>query len=112
MVRLVVMGLVRLVSRLVMMGLVVDRFVSLLIVDISNIALVAINVVLDSLQATVGKLDMVLSLSVLAVALLALAKLGAVVGVMDIVAILVVDRVVMVLVAVSSVVFAVVGACL
>ena len=102
MVRLVVMGLVRLVSRLVMVGLVVDRFVSLLIVDISNIALVAINVVLDSLQATVGKLDMVLSLSVLAVALLALAKLGAVVGVVDIIAILIMGGLVGVLVMVPA----------
>ena len=102
MVRLVVMGLVRLVCRLVVVGLVVDRLVPLLIVDIGNIALVAINVVLDSLQATVGKLDMVLSLSVLAVALLALAKLGAVVGVVDIIAILIMGGLVGVLVMVPA----------
>ena len=86
--------------------------VSLGVVDISNVALVAINMVLHSLETAVGKMHMVASTSVLPVSLLIVAKLGAVVGVMDIVAILVVDRVVMVLVAVSSVVFAVVGACL
>ena len=80
---------------LVSMSLVV--MVSLGVVDIGNVALVPINMVLDSLQATIGKMHMVLPTGVMAITLLAVTKLGAVVGVVDVVAIFVVGRVVVVL---------------
>ena len=80
---------------LVSMPLVV--MVSLGVVDISNVALVAINIVVNCLQSAIRQVDMVTPAGMLAVPLLFMAKLGAVVGIVDIIAILVVDRVVMVM---------------
>ena len=71
--------------------------VSLGVVDISNVALVAINMVFHSLETAIWKMNMVLSAGVMAIALLAVAKLGTVVGIVDVVTILVVSRVVVVL---------------
>ena len=94
---------------LVSMALVV--MVSLGVMDIGNVALVAINMVLHSLKTSIREMNMIAPACMLPVSLLVVAKLGPVVGVVDIIAILVVHRVVMMFVAVSSVVFAVVGGC-
>ena len=87
---MVSMSLVPLVS----MSLVV--MVSLGVVDVGNVSLVAIHMVLDSLEPAIGQVDMVTPAGMLAVPLLIVAKLCAMVGVMDIIAIFVVDRMVMV----------------
>ena len=71
--------------------------VSFGVMDIGNVALVAIDMVLHSLQSAIGKMHMVASTGVLPVSLLVVPKLGPVVGVVDIIAILVVHRVMVVL---------------
>ena len=77
------------------MSLVV--MVSFGVVDVGNVALVSINMVLHCLKPAIRKMHMVLSTGVMAITLLAVAKLGAVVGVVNVIAILVVGRVVVVL---------------
>ena len=53
--------------------------VSFGVMDIGNVALVAIDMVLHSLQSAIGKMHMVASTGVLPVSLLVVPKLGAVV---------------------------------
>ena len=80
---------------LVSMALVV--MVSLGVMDIGNVALVAINMVLHSLKTSIREMNMIAPACMLPVSLLVVAKLGPVVGVVDIIAILVVHRVMVVL---------------
>ena len=69
------------------------------VLDVSDVALVPIDVVMDGLDTPIGQVDEVLAAGVLAVPLLAVAKVrGAVVPLpvaVDLVPVLVVDRVIM-----------------
>ena len=73
--------------------------VTLGVLDVSDVALVPIDVVMDGLDTPIGQVDEVLAAGVLAVPLLAVAKVrGAVVPLpvaVDLVPVLVVDRVIM-----------------
>ena len=87
--------------------------VTLGVLDVGHVALVAVDVVVDGLDAAVGEVDVVLAAGVLAVPLLAVAELGraVVLGVtVHLVAVFVVGMVVAVaMAAVTAVAVAVVG---
>ena len=106
-VSLVVGAMVRvwLVMGRVVVGFVVGLVgsVALGVLDISHIAIVTVDIVVHGLKAAIGKVDVVLALGLVAVTLLALAKVGAVVLVLNPVAVLVVGRVVVFLLIIAEV---------